>query len=271
MPLIFQPTHLSRPIPCTHVQTDEDGTLINNTEFCKLMYKELGTTMEGTGGYESSLNGGAESLIKTITHTNRAMLIGANLIDEFTCFSLQHSGTINNQMLCRMTGKVPAEVLTGKSILLKDLHPFGCPCKVLHKLPSKRTHSAEKLTLIKMPSTSSIPIKSHHSMALFLASVITTGSYILLVLWKGIGNKPDNVARVRHTIADHYGLSASSSDELAPNQQLLQMFHSSLFDSSRLVKWQVDLRQSSFDSVDSPFNPNTSSPSKLLYHHSVHQ
>jgi hypothetical protein len=71
------------------------------------------------------------------------MLIGANLPDDFSCFSMQHSGTINNQMLHRMTGKVPAKVLTGRSIPLKDLHPFGCPCKVLHKLPSKRTHSAQ--------------------------------------------------------------------------------------------------------------------------------
>jgi hypothetical protein len=128
--------------PCIRARTDEDGALINNTEFCAMMYKYLGMTMESTGGYESSIKGAAESPIKTIKRGIRADLIGSSMGDEFWCFAGQLTSTVYNQVMHRMTQKIPAKELTGKVIPIKKLHPFGARVKVLHHLPAQRSLSA---------------------------------------------------------------------------------------------------------------------------------
>jgi hypothetical protein len=133
------------------------------------MYTQTGMVMESTGGYASSLNGGAESPTKTIKKIARASLIGNNVPDTDCCFALQHSTTTNNQILNRITGKIPAKVLTGKSIPIKHLHPFGARCKVLHNLPTKRTLSARTSGDLREHQPTDYDanaiLKSHHSTA----------------------------------------------------------------------------------------------------------
>ena len=90
---------IRRGLPCTNIRSDEDGALINNTEFCKMIYKQLGMVMESTGGYESSINGGAESPIKTIKRSARAMLIGGNQPDQHCCYALQYTAQTYNQII----------------------------------------------------------------------------------------------------------------------------------------------------------------------------
>jgi hypothetical protein len=79
---------------------------------------------------------------------------------------------------------------------------------------------------------------------------------IILVKKKGTSPQdPDRIVRVRHTIVDHYGLSASSSDTLTPNEELLRQFHAQTFEKSSPTDFKVNLQQSTFDTVASPFDP----------------
>jgi hypothetical protein len=114
---------IRRGLPCTHLRTDEDGALIRNIEFCKLLYKQLGMAIESTGGYESSLNGGAESPTKTIKKMTRASLVGGDMPDHNCCFALQYTACTNNQILNRMTRKVPSKVpLADQSLSSPFIH-----------------------------------------------------------------------------------------------------------------------------------------------------
>ena len=164
-----------------------------------------------------------------------------------------------------MTGKVPAKVLTGKSIPLKDMHPFGARCKVLHHLPSKRTLTARTSGDLRNSAdentsfdTNAINIVDTSQKSSFNGTFLGFSNHngIILVLRKGTAEEPDRLARVRHTIIDHYGLSASPTDSMSPNEKLLQQFHSSLFDDTREIEEQNEIQGSNFDSVDSPFDPS---------------
>lgn len=256
---------IRRGLPCTHIRTDEDGALINNTEFCKLIYRQLGMVIESTGGYESSLNGAAESPTKTIKKMTRASLIGADMPDTDCCFAMQYSACVNNQILNRMSGKVPSKVLTGKSIPIKNLHPFGARCKVLHHLPSKRTLSARTSGDLRQHQetdydSNAINIIDASQKSSFNGSFMGFSNHWGIILVKKQGateSDPDRIVRVRHSIVDHYGLSASDSDVMSPNEKLLQQFHSQTFNpsSSLLPISSVQVRKSNFDTVASPFDP----------------
>jgi hypothetical protein len=109
------------------------------------MYRDLGMAMESTGGYKSSINGGAESPIKTIKNTLRAQLIGGAMANEFFCFGLlQQTSLVYNNVIHRVTQELPLKMLTGKYILLQRLHPFRAKVKVLTNLPSERSLTARK-------------------------------------------------------------------------------------------------------------------------------
>jgi hypothetical protein len=63
------------------------------------MYKDLGMTMESTGGRESTINGKAESPIRTSKATIRAQLIGSSFDNVFWCFAGATGTTVHNNIL----------------------------------------------------------------------------------------------------------------------------------------------------------------------------
>jgi hypothetical protein len=78
---------------------------------------------------------------------------------------------------------------------------------------------------------------------------------IILVYHEGTNDRAPRIARVHHTIVDHYGLSASPADKPLPNKLLMQAFHCDTFDSTSTTKWQMSLEQSNLDTVTSSFKP----------------
>ena len=62
------------------------------------------------------------------------------------------------------------------------------------------------------------------------------------------------LARVRHSLVDHYALSASTTDVSSPNEIILRDFHNKSFDVSDSAHWQVRVNKSNLDTVKSPFN-----------------
>eukprot|EP00956_Cyclotella_meneghiniana_P013460 scaffold19493_cov42-Cyclotella_meneghiniana.AAC.1 len=80
-----------------------NGAFVNSTEFCKIMFKDLGMSMETTGGYESSINGTAETPIRTMKRTVRSTLIGSGKTNIFFCFAADHGSAIYNNVLHRST------------------------------------------------------------------------------------------------------------------------------------------------------------------------
>jgi hypothetical protein len=103
------------------------------------MYKDLGMTMESTGGRKSTINGKAESPIRTSKATIRAQLIGSSFDNVFWCFAGATGTTVHNNILHTVTKLIPSKQFTGKYIPLKRLHPFGARVKVLTHLPSERS------------------------------------------------------------------------------------------------------------------------------------
>jgi hypothetical protein len=83
-------------------------------------------------------------------------------------------------------------------------------------------------------------------------------NYFGIILVKIMGSSPsdpDRIVRVRHTLVDHYGLSASNSDQMNPNEVFLQRFHSQTFEPTASINTELRLSRSNFDTVDSPFDP----------------
>jgi hypothetical protein len=170
---------------------------------------------------------------------------------------------MNNQILNRMTGKVPSKVLTGKSIPIKSLHPFGAQCKVLHHLPTKRTLSARTSGNLRNHQSTdydsnAINIVDSTQKSSFNGYFMGFSNFFGIALVKKMGSSPsdpDRIVRVRHTIVDHYGLSASSSDQMSPNETLLQRFHSQTFEPTASTNVELRVSRSNFDTVDSPLDP----------------
>ena len=59
-------------------RVDEDGSLANSSDFCKLLFN-AGITLQTTGGYSSGLNGNVEILNKLIKRTCGAILASSGL------------------------------------------------------------------------------------------------------------------------------------------------------------------------------------------------
>lgn len=116
--------------PCIQIRTDEDGALVNNTEFCKMMYTSLGMGVESSGGYASSINGAAETPSQTCKRTIRAQLIGSSISNIFHCFAGGYSPWIYHNVIHRIMGEIPLLKLWGKYVPMKYLHPFGTRVKV---------------------------------------------------------------------------------------------------------------------------------------------
>ena len=251
--------------PCIRCRSDEDGALVNNTEFCKMLYMNLGIAMESTGGYQSTINGAAESPIKTLKQTIRALLIGSAMSNSMWCLAGQHAATVYNNILHRVTNKIPSHVLTNKIIPLQRMHPFGARIKVLTHLPSQRALTAR---------TSGDPRQSPPHTSDYMANVTTiiddtqqssfTGRYVgnsnhpnvLLVFKEGTDTTPPRIARVHHATVDPFGLSSSPSDTPLPNERMLRALHNQVFDTTAPTDWQQQLSSCKLDTITSPFDPS---------------
>ena len=89
---LFFFSHVRRQgMPVLQLRSDEDGALIGNTEFCKIMYKSLGIVLESTGGYASNINDTAKAPHRTIKRSTRANLMGSLMPNGFWCFAGQYS------------------------------------------------------------------------------------------------------------------------------------------------------------------------------------
>jgi hypothetical protein len=128
--------------PCIQMRSDKDGALINNTKFCKMMYKNLGMTMETTGGRESTINGAAESPIRTLKNGVQEGLIGSSLSNDFHCFAAQHTPWAHNNVFHSATGQCPSKMFTGKVLPIQGMHPFGAKVKVHAHVPKERSLTA---------------------------------------------------------------------------------------------------------------------------------
>jgi len=247
-------------LPVIRVRTDEDGALVNNTEFCKMIYNSLGMALESTGGYASNINGIAESPIRTIKRTTRANLMGSALPNEFWCFGAVHAAIIYNQCLHRMTNKVPSQVLTGKSIPLKSMHPFGARVKVVENVPAQRALTARTAGDPRTNTSydaSAVTIVESQQPSSFTGRFVGFSNHpgIILVFKPGSATESHRIVRVHHAIVDHYGLSISSNDTPIPHEQLLRAFHNNTFDPSLSSDWQINVGESTLDTIESSFNP----------------
>lgn len=243
--------------PCIRLRSDEDGALVNNTEFCKTMYQSLGMTMESTGGRESTINGAAESPIRTLKGSIRAGLIGSSMSNIFHCFAGQHTPWVYNNVIHSGTKKCPSKVLTGKSLPIQRMHPFGAAVKVHAHLQSERAltarttgdsraetdHEAGTTAIIDVPETSSFTGR-------FLG--YSNHPNVLLVLVEGEGEEPSRVIRAHHAVVDPFGLSTSAVDQSTPNERMLQALHNQVFDTTAPTKWQAELDTCDLDTVKTP-------------------
>ena len=246
--------------PCIRMRSDEDGALINNTEFCKMMYKNLGMTMESTGGRESTINGAAESPIRTLKNGVRAGLIGSSLSNDFHCFAAQHTPWAYNNVLHSATGQCPSKMFTGKVLPIQRMHPFGAKVKVHAHVPKERSLTARTSGDSRVETdynVNAVTIIDASEKSSYTGRFLGYSNHVnaLLVLKEGEGDEPSRVIRAHHALVDVFGLSTSDSDKPTPNERLLQALHNQVFDTTAPTKWQAELEQCELDTVDSPFDP----------------
>lgn len=246
--------------PCIRLRSDEDGALVKSTEFCRIMYRDLGMTMESTGGYESSINGGAESPIKTVKNTLCAQLIDSTMTNEFFCFGLQQTSLVYNNVIHRITQELPSKMLTGKFVPLSRLHPFGAKVEILTNLPSGRSLTARTAGDPRENDydANAITIVDASQRSSFTGRFLGYSNHVnvLLVYKEATESDTHRVIRCHHAQVDHYGLSISNSDQPLPNGRMLLALHNQLlFDSSAPSKWQQQLDVCSLDTTAGPFDP----------------
>eukprot|EP00956_Cyclotella_meneghiniana_P026795 scaffold58758_cov43-Cyclotella_meneghiniana.AAC.2 len=234
----------SQGYPCICVRCDEDGGLINSTEFCKIMYRDLGMTMETTGAYESSISGTAETPIRTLKRTVRAELIGGDgQPNEFHCFASGHGPAIYNNVLHRSTGKIPAQEMNGYTIPMLKMFPFGSKvCVLAADLTSKRSLTARTKIDQRHPTdfdanTANVPKSSFTGIFLGWSNFHN----VMIVYIPGSKGKTHRIQRVHHAYVDPYGLSASAEDKLNPNEEMLPQLHADTFDKNAMKDWQKQL------------------------------
>eukprot|EP00956_Cyclotella_meneghiniana_P000008 scaffold27_cov57-Cyclotella_meneghiniana.AAC.5 len=245
--------------PCVRLRCDEDGAFVNSTEFCKIMFKDLGMSMETTGGYESSINGTAETPIRTMKRTVRSTLLGSGKSNVFFCFAADHGSAIYNNVLHRSTGKIPSQELNGYTIPMHKMYPFGAKVRVLTNLPSKRALTARTAIDQRHPTDYDIDTATaiHVPKSSFTGIFLGWSSFhnVMLIYVEGTSQKTHRVRRVHHAYVDPYALSASSEDTLNPNELMLRQFHHETFDKDPIKDWQSHLPECDFDTVESPFDP----------------
>lgn len=201
-----------------------------------MVQQKLNMAMESTGGYNSSLNGTAESPIRALKNKTRAMLIGAMMEDEYWCTALMYAALVKNNIIHSATKKIPSTVLTGTNIPISSMHPFGAQCKVPHNLPAKRSLSSRTSGDLRAHQT------DYDSDAINLVDTAQpssfTGRFMGHSNWQGIilvlktENGDNRLARVRHSLVDHYAISSSTTDVSSPNEIILRKFHNKSFDVS---------------------------------------
>ena len=245
-------------LPCVRCRTDEDGALIRCTEFCKMVQQKLNMVMESTGGYNSSLNGTVESPIRPLKIKTRAMLIGAMMDDMFWCAALMYAALIRNNILHSATKKIPSIVLTGTSIAVSAMHPFGARTKVLRNLPAKRSLSARTSGDLRFHQddydADAVNLLDTTQPSSFTGRFMGHSNHQGIILVLTDEQNGSRLARVRHSLVDHYALSASTTDVSSPNEIILRDFHNKSFDVSDSAHWQVRVNKSNLDTVKSPFN-----------------
>jgi hypothetical protein len=215
--------------------------------------------MESTGGYESSINGGAESPIKTVKNTLCAQLISGAMANEFFCFGLQQTSLVYNNVIHRVTQELPSKMLTGKYVPLQRLHPFGAKVKVLTNLPSGRSLTARTSgdTRETDYDANAITIVDASQRSSFTGRFLGYSNHVnvLLVYKEATKSDTHRVIRCHPAQIDHYGLSISTSDQPLPNEKMLLALHNQVFDPSAPTKWQQQLIQCSLDTTADPFDP----------------
>jgi len=102
-----------------------------------MMYKSIGVVLQSTGGHASSINGKAEAPHRTMKRTFRAMLMGANMSDNYWCFAGQYAANIHNNCIICMTGRAPALGYYAKKLIpVTQIFPFGSRVNIIKDLKS---------------------------------------------------------------------------------------------------------------------------------------
>ena len=78
-------------------RVDEDGSLANCSDFCKLLF-QAGITIQTTGGHSSDLNGNVEILNKLIKSRCGAIWANSGLDNYFWCYGVVHASALLNYL-----------------------------------------------------------------------------------------------------------------------------------------------------------------------------
>ena len=200
--------------------------------------------------------------IRTLKRTVRSTLIGCDQPNEFHCFASGHGPAVYNNVLHRSTGKIPALEMNGYTIPFAKMFPFGSKVRVLAadlKIKSKRSLTARTRIDQRHPTDfdadTATPV--HVPKSSFTGIFLGWSSFhnVMIIYIPGSKGKTHRIQRVHHAYVDPYGLSASAEDRLSPNEEMLRQLHADTFDQNAMKDWQKQLPPSTFDSVESPFDP----------------
>ena len=263
--VLFFITYLRRQgLPINNIRTDEGGEFACSEEFCKMLYKGAGTVLETTGGYASTINGMAESPNKTFKRGIRCSLMGSNLPDIFWCFAGQYQAVIHNNSLNRITKKAPSQGFCNKFVPASKIFPFGSRAKIIYDLPTQRALSARTAgdtrsilnDAIYPHEVRSLPDSPSSFDGVFLG--FSNNPAVSLILKnRSSPEQPNRVVRAHHVIIDPYGLSASPTDVLTPNENILRQLQLRNGVKLSLEEFKSQVPSSKLDTVSSPFDPST--------------
>ena len=101
----------------------------------KFCVEELEMSVQGTGGYNSTNNGMAESPIKVVKRMVRLFLLGAGMPGKLWCYAFNHAIHLLNHTWNRMIKNIPmVKWMDGNyEIDSKDLLIFGSKCYIVTK------------------------------------------------------------------------------------------------------------------------------------------
>ena len=121
------------------IRVDEDGTLANSAEFCKLLHTN-GISLQSTGGYSSDLNGNVEVFNKTLKRGTGALLANAGLKEIFWCYASIHFCNLHNYLSFNHDKTLTAfEAWYGKRPHWHYFRTFGCDVYVIDENNSKNS------------------------------------------------------------------------------------------------------------------------------------
>ncbi|MBW0537913.1 hypothetical protein O181_077628 [Austropuccinia psidii MF-1] len=112
----------------------------NAVEFLSNLFKEglrhLEITHETTVPYENHQNGNVERVIRTLSETARAIMLGKHVEVALWPWAFQHAAWVFNQILHANSDQTPWEIVTRMKPNISILRVFGCVAYVhdhLHK------------------------------------------------------------------------------------------------------------------------------------------